>query len=878
MRGIIQIFGIFVIAIQCLAGSDRAGLNWWSLREIARPLVPETGKVAKGSPIDAFIRSTLKEHGLNPAPPAGSAHLIRRLYFDLTGIPPAYKEVQEFVNSSNGNAYPELVERLLSSPRFGERWARHWLDVVRYAETNGYERDAVKPHIWKYRDWVVHAFNSDMPYHRFVTEQLAGDEIEGRNESSVIATGMLRAGTWNDEPNDAQEYKYERLEDMVDVVTTAFLGMTVRCARCHDHKFDPIPQRDYYRIAAAFWSGPIEPGSARQMGGPDAGQLGYKEVFGWTDIHREPPPIHLLINGDPNKKSDIVPPGHLSLVPHLDLPLVAPPDESKTSRRRLQLAGFITSPRNPLTPRVMVNRIWQHLMGRGIVATPNNFGYKSASPSHPELLDWMAHEFVRDGWSIKSVIRKIVLSETYRQSSLHPDADKYQKADPENHLLWRHNRRRMDAEALRDALLYASGELDFKMGGESFYPELAPEVLEGFSRKSSAWSPSPPGDQLRRSIYMISKRHLLVPLMKAFDFPSSEKPCGKRDSTTVVSQSLAMLNNRFVHSRSRRLAEVALKVSRSTEDAIAFAWKKILMRDPDAGEMDLALAHYHQQVAHFEGRAKPGEVLPAKQVAVSAVPGEGLCLWLSADAGVSLDASGKLLRWKDQSKNALVVTQDLPRSRPVFLDRAIAGKPAIRFSGEKDFLGINGQVLKDQDFTILAVASDRSSSRGHREIISNWSGSDGNAGTSVFLGLTGKARVRFSDNFSSASNALILPNKPFLLSASTGTSGSDIFYNGQVLAARGSPLTARNMVTPWVIGQQGNINGEYWQGDIAELLVYSRQLKQQELEALGKHLAGKYNIPLAGFHRAVPVQNPALLGLASVCHVLLNSNEFLYID
>ena len=878
MRGVIHIFGIFVITMQFIAGADRAGVDWWSFGEISRPPVPKTGEAKNVLPIDAFIRRTLKEHRLDPAPPSGRNALIRRLYFDLIGIPPTYKEVQAFVSSANDNAYPELVERLLSSPRFGERWARHWLDLVRYAETNGYERDAVKPNIWKYRDWVVNAFNSDMPYDRFVTEQLAGDEIDGRNESSVIATGMLRAGTWNDEPNDAQEYKYERLEDMVDVVTTAFLGMTVRCARCHDHKFDPIPQRDYYRIATAFWAGPIEPGSARQMGGPDAGQLGYEQVFGWTDIHREPPPLHLLINGDPHKKAEIVPPGHLSLLPHLDRPLVAPPEGSKTSRRRLQLAGFITSPRNPLTSRVMVNRIWQHLMGRGIVATPNNFGYKSAGPTHPELLDWMAHEFVHDGWSIKSVIRRIVLSETYRQSSLHPDADQYKNADPGNRLLWRHNRRRMDAEALRDALLQASGELDLKMGGASFYPELAPEVLEGFSRKSSAWSPSPPRDQLRRSIYMISKRHLLVPLMKAFDFPSSEKPCGNRNSTTVVSQSLAMLNNRFVHSRSRRLAEAAHEATRSTEAAILFAWRKIFMRDPDAGEMALALAHYHQQVALFKGGEKLGEVSSAKRAAGSGVPGEGLCLWVSADTGVGIDASGKLSRWRDRSENAFIVTQDKPDFRPVFLDRAIAGKPAIRFSGKRVFLNIQGQVLKDQDFTILAVASDRSSSRGHREIISNWSGSDGNAGTSVFLGLTGKARVRFSDNFSSESNALILPNKPFLLSASTGTSGSAIFYNGQVLAERGSPLTARKMATPWVIGQQGNINGEYWQGDIAELLVYGRQLKQQELERLGKYLAGKYDIPMAGYHRAVPVQNPALLGLASVCHVLLNSNEFLYID
>ena len=244
--------GIILLSLFAQGEEEKAGLDWWAFQAVERPPVPVLEEGDGLAPIDSFVRARLVEKGMVPANQAGRGVLIRRLRHDLTGIPPTAEEVSSFVSGQSGKSYDELVDELLSSSFFGERWARHWLDVVRYAETNGYERDAVKPNIWKYRDWVIEAFNQDMPYDQFVREQLAGDELAGRTEHSVIATGMLRAGTWNDEPNDPQEYMYERLEDMVDVVSTAFLGITVRCARCHDHKFDPIPQRDYYRLAGAF--------------------------------------------------------------------------------------------------------------------------------------------------------------------------------------------------------------------------------------------------------------------------------------------------------------------------------------------------------------------------------------------------------------------------------------------------------------------------------------------------------------------------------------------------------------------------------------------------------------------------------------------------
>ncbi|MDA7511005.1 DUF1549 domain-containing protein, partial [Verrucomicrobia bacterium] len=255
----------------------RAGRDWWALQSVKQPVIPASHQ---GKPIDYFIQKKLAEHHFQSAPTAPKRQLIRRASYDLTGLPPSLEEVIAFETDPSPQAYERLIDRLLSSPHYGERWGRHWLDVIRFAETDGYERDRLKPNAWRYRDWVIDAFNSDMPYPTFVTEQLAGDEIPNRTERSTIATGMLRMGTWNDEPNDPADYVYERLEDIVHTSSSAFLGLTIKCARCHDHKFDPILQSDYYRVASYFWAGPI--GQANQ-GGPSVEQLGFKNVYGWTD-------------------------------------------------------------------------------------------------------------------------------------------------------------------------------------------------------------------------------------------------------------------------------------------------------------------------------------------------------------------------------------------------------------------------------------------------------------------------------------------------------------------------------------------------------------------------------------------------------------------
>lgn len=845
----------------------RAGRDWWSLHPVVRPTPPAIADRPGGHPIDAFILDSLKKAGMEPAPPADRRTQIKRVYFDLLGLPPSADEVEAFVRDESPQAYERLIEKLLDSPHFGERWARHWLDLVRFAETSGYERDQEKVGAWKYRDWVIRAINSDKPYDRFVVEQLAGDEVPEANEETVTATGFLRLGTWNDEPNDPQEYKYERLEDLVHVATAAFLGTTVKCARCHDHKFDPIPQTDYYRIAAAFWPGPIEPRGSNLLGGPSREELGY-DVLGWTDVRRDPPPLHLLKKGEPKFPGEIVAAGTLSMVPALERQFVPPQQESKTTKRRLQLAEWIVDPKNPLTPRVFVNRLWQHHFGQGLVRTPDNYGFTGQKPTHPELLDWLADELVRGGWSAKHIHRLILTSRVYQQSSNHPRYEAYAKRDFGNRLWWRAERRRMDAEALRDAMLVASGRIDLRQGGPSFRPTISSEALEGLSRKTAAWQASPSSEQGRRSIYSYTQRSLLPPLMTTFDFCDTTLPCGQRDVSTVAPQALALLNGDFAHAQSEALADrIVATVSNDSVAQIRTAWRLALGRNPNPAEATAALEHLDRQRANFETR-RPKE--PSTPSLAQTLPIDAV-LHLRGDSGVQNDEERRVAGWADQSGKGHDAAQSQPESRPTLVRDAFGGRPALRFTGQRQFLHLAGQVLSSQRFTIVAVARDNGKGS-HREIFSNWNGAAGNSVSSVFLGTTGNATVRFSDDFGAAGE-IVEPSRPFLLTAVAGEHEAAVFQNDQPLARKSSPLAPRVLTTPFVVGQQGNIDGEFWSGDIAELLVYDRALTDAELRQVWGVLSTRYGL-------APPPRpfDPAKLALASLCHVLLNSNEFVYVD
>ncbi len=563
----------------------------WSLAPIVRPSLPSVNDVTwpKGA-IDRIILAPLEAKGWQPAAPASRARLIRRAYFDLWGLPPSPEDVVEFVADSSSDAYERLLDRLLASPHYGERWARYWLDLVRFAETNGYERDALKPGAWQYRDWVIDSLNADKPYDRFVTEQLAGDELSDATDETRIATGFLRVGTFDDEPNDPLKYKFEQLDDLVHATGTSFLALTIKCARCHDHKFDPIPQTDYYSLLNFFIAG-------KAAEGP---------LLAYTDAGREAPAVQLLQGGEPTRPGATVAPAYLSMIPSLARPVEPAPSQAKTTLRRTQLAAWIVDRKNPLTARVMVNRLWQHHFGQGLVRTPDNFGMLSSPPTHPELLDWLASELLDGGWRLKRIHKMIMLSGTYQMDSTHPREAEYSGVDFANNLWWRTNRHRLEAEPLRDAMLATSGQLNIKAGGPSFFPPATKESLEGLSKKGAEWGQSSPDEQARRSIYMMTKRSLLLPLMTTFDSSDTTQPCSQRNVSTVAPQALALLNNDFVHQQSRAFAARVLREAGADPTAqINRAWWLALGRPPGEQDCYAALAHLARQREILAKRAMP---------------------------------------------------------------------------------------------------------------------------------------------------------------------------------------------------------------------------------------------------------------------------------
>ncbi|MBL8809348.1 MAG: DUF1553 domain-containing protein, partial [Planctomycetaceae bacterium] len=874
------------------------GRDWWSFQPL-KVVVPPASINGPGTgsenAVDRFIRAKLYEKQLTPAPPASAEVLLRRLTWDLTGLPPQGVPA-DLKAPGDSKSFSELVDQLLAMPQFGERWGRHWLDVVRFAESSGYERDQPKPFAWKYRDWVVRAFNENMPYDQFIIRQLAGDELPNRTEQDLIATGFLRLGTWNDEPNDPEDYKYERLEDLVNATSSAFLGLTTKCARCHDHKFDPIPQSDYYRMAAAFWPGPIEPRGRELLGGPTPDELGASDILGWTDITRSPAPLHVLKSGERAHPMQAVGAGPLSCISdstHLaDFTVANEPQ--KTTGLRTELAHWITGPANPLTARVMVNRIWLYHFGEGLVRTANNFGFTGDQPTHPELLDWLANELIQSGWDLKHIHRLILNSETWKQASIHPKESLYRQVDSANHFWWRANRRRVDAESLRDAFLASTGELDLKLGGPSFFPSVSEEALEGLSRKASAWTASSAEEQRRRSLYIFSQRSLLPPMMTAFDFCDTTLPCGQRDVTIVAPQALTLLNNDFAHARAAAMADRVVASSEGEADRIRKLWKSVLNREPRAEELKLAVTYLNAQAKQLHTESKPEEVGSGKMkldpniawltpvvdaIQDSSVAGvtlpETCRLFLDARAGMEVDSQGNVASWKDQSPHQNHAAQSQLLRAPRRNEQGIAGQPSVTFNGTSSYMNLAGQVLPHDECTVLAVVTDEGAA-GHRELLSNWSGRDGNSGTSFFVGLTNESAIRLSDAISGVGE-IRNRKEPFILTATNGEAGAAVFQQSRQVAGQTNPLPVRRLETPWVIGQQGNIDGEYWKGQLALLIVLDKQLTPAERDLLWQVIAERFEIPLETAAEQVP-RTPEQLAWASLALVLFNSNEFAFVD
>ncbi len=774
-----------------LHGFTKQSPELWAFRPVQRTEPPKVDDPRwSQNPIDAFIYAKLRDAGLKPGPPASKEQLVRRLYYDLTGLPPALDEVAAFVSDPDPAAYEKVADRLLASPRYGEKWGRHWLDLVHYADSNGYERDSNKPFIWRYRDYVIDAFNADKPYTEFVTQQLAGDEMDNPGAEDLIATGYYRLGLWDDEPADPLLARYDGLDDMVDTTSRVFLGLTMGCCRCHEHKLDPLPQSDYYRMLSFFqgikpmertdgngilrsilpadeqriydekveqkrqdewkltgeqqelveafkvglakklpeavkdkdlktpdledltyrfyrdswetlpdfdmlkpedkgrlergfittapatrpdaigfvYEGQLrvqldgdyvfavealggvrllvngeevfarrEPGAPRGEGtvslkaGPVPIRLEYfvkrgpprlkvawaplnanfreslsaeagaglddkelrlliaqhgREILGVKkaarldeltrsreevraraiegkfaavaiETGREPMPTHILIRGNVYAEGKEVLPGFPEILGTPDPASPSPYARDDSSGRRRQLAEWIADPANPLPARVMVNRLWQHHFGRGIVESSNNFGAIGDRPTHPELLDWLASEFVRGGWRIKAMHRLMVTSETYKMSSASNGAALAK--DPQNKLLWRFNMRRLTAEEVRDSVLAGAGTLNLEMHGPGVYPKLPQEVILTSSMnknltESGTWGTSTPEQAARRSIYVQVKRSLLLPILTDFDLAETDASCPVRFSTTQPTQALGMLNSEFVHEQAAQLA------------------------------------------------------------------------------------------------------------------------------------------------------------------------------------------------------------------------------------------------------------------------------------------------------------------------------------
>jgi mono/diheme cytochrome c family protein len=647
---------------------DRAR-NFWSFRPVVRPGVPAVTRADwVKTPIDAFILAKLEAAGLPPAPPAEKTSLLRRVYYDLTGLPPSPEEVEAFLKDTSPDAYEKVVDKLLASPHYGERWARHWLDLVRYAETNGYEFDTAKPHVWRYRDYVIASLNADKRYDQFVKEQLAGDELDPATTDGLIATGFYRLGPWDGGAPDRLQAAYDELDDIISTTGQVFLGLTVQCARCHDHKIDPFPQKDYYRLLAFVHNVQrYNPRTAvRTIGGKADAELQKQEIAAHkerqTEVARQmkaiedalrphlsggekddfehperrqdiirkhvpelvtaedyeryaarvqekaqlerkqpsgiaqalcvseagatAPDTFVFVRGDPKSRGEKVEPGFPSVLGSKAPALPAAASGARTAGRRRVLAEWVASPENPLTARVMVNRIWQHHFGRGIVRSASDFGYRGTPPTHPELLDWLAAEFVDRGWKLKAMHKLIVTSNAYRMSS-RPDPAALAK-DPENDLLWRFDLRRLSAEEVRDSVLAVSGNLNrSKVGGPSIYPHIQREVLQGQSMPGVGWRQSPPEEATRRSVYVHVKRSLPVPFLNAFDAADPDSSCPVRFTTTQPTQALAMLNGEFLNGQAKVFADDVRKAAGDDPAAqVRFALRRVTQREPSAKEIE----------------------------------------------------------------------------------------------------------------------------------------------------------------------------------------------------------------------------------------------------------------------------------------------------
>ena len=597
----------------------------WAFQPRTRPEVPKVAGVT--NPIDAFVAARLQKEGLKTAPATDRATLIRRLYFDLTGLPPTPAEVDAFVRDRSPKAYEDRVDRLLGTQAYAERWAQHWLDVVRFAETDGFEYDTHRPDAWRYRDYVIQSFHQDKPYDQFVREQLAGDEMDPDNPDYRIAAGFQRLGALrkNAGNQEVASSRNEVLTEMTNIVGAGFLGVTLGCARCHDHKFDPIRHKDYYRMQAFFaptWDKDIVTvsdaeqnawkekktavesevkklrGQMRGLKGEARKQMEDRlksieermpeplpALYSVSNDFSKASPIHVLARGEYKNKGEKMGMRTLGVL----LPDGAPELPADTTAPRTELAKWVTSPDNPLPARVMANRVWLYHFGSGIVATPNDFGRMGARPTNPELLDWLASELVDGGWKIKRLHKMIVMSNTFRQSSAPPFAKAAEDKDPENALLWKFSRRRLEAEEIRDSMLAVAGRLNLKLGGPSVIVPVDKDLVN-LLYKPSQWAVNKDvADYDRRSVYLLHKRNLRLPMMEVFDAPDMQISCARRENSTHAPQALELMNGEFANGVAKSFAARLDREASGAAAQVELAYRLAAGRAPNAAEKRLGI-------------------------------------------------------------------------------------------------------------------------------------------------------------------------------------------------------------------------------------------------------------------------------------------------
>ena len=900
------------------------------------------------NPIDAFIVAKLAEKGLRQSPEADRRTLIRRVYFDLIGLPPSAEEVDRFVSDASPDAYEKVIDALLRSEHYGEKWARHWLDLVRYAESDGFKLDEYRPSAWRYRDYVIRSFNDDKPYNRFLMEQVAADELWPENPDALVGTSYLRQTIYEYNQRNVHGQWAGILNDITDVTGDAFLGLGMQCARCHDHKFDPISQKDYYRLRAFFtplspredvplatpheiaeyrrqtalWEGktaeirariasleePVRERTTRDvvkmfpkdiqalLGKPapertpyeqQISDLAYRQVtyeferldgkFKGAEKEKldglkaelaafsefKPKPLAIMplvtdlgpvapLNTIPKRGNEDVLPGFLSLLGTAQVEIAPVAGSPNTTGRRAVLANWLAQPDNRFTTRVMVNRIWQHHFGQGIVATPSDFGHLGEKPSHPELLDWLANYFVQNNWSVKAVHRLIMTSAAYRQSALATSTELAREKDPENRLLWRMNVHRLEAEQIRDAMLLASGELDPTVGGPSV-------------------DPSKP----RRTVYTKWLRNSRDSLLEVFDPPDAYTSMAGRNVTTTPSQALILINGHYALQRARAVADRVVRSKPSDETAaVEAAYRFVHGRAPSASERSAAARFVNEQAARIAAAG-------LGNVAASTEP----MLRRSGSTAALFKPEGTQTRLVVPD-NHLMPTYDFTVEAFVVLHSVDDGTAvrtiASRWDGRKDqpgwSFGVTGlkSAHKPQSLVLQLIGDPAEDGTGGYDVVA--SGLRLDFGTPYFVAVS----VRIGDTSETGITF-------YLKELTTGADLQTVRVKHSVTANHQSNL-------PLIIGAREPERRVVWDGLVDDLRLSNVALKANQLlvnregsidgtvgywrfeepNFFGDSSPNGHNIrsdiaPTSG-------ADAKMVALVDFCHLLFNANEFLYVD